>query len=170
MLQQSKKNQKLYLRNFVFGIEDALVSTVGLLSGIAVAGMPKKSILIAGVILIFVEAFSMGAGSFISEHSSEEYINKKHQTHNRHFFAALIMFASYFVAGFIPLLPYIIVEVGLAFWLSIIASLITLFSLGATNAKIFKIKIWGHALEMLAVGGIATLVGVSIGKLAKLFL
>ena len=60
-----------YLRNFVFGVEDSLVSTVGLLSGIAIAGMNRESIFATGVVLIFVEAVSMAAGSFLAETSAE---------------------------------------------------------------------------------------------------
>jgi len=67
---------EVYLRNFVFGVEDSLVSTVGLLSGIAAAGVAQKDILVSGVVLIFVEAFSMAVGSFLSEEFAEEYVAK----------------------------------------------------------------------------------------------
>src|SRR5262245_46938731 len=62
-----------YFRNFVFGVEDSLVSTVGLLSGVAIAGLAREEIFLTGVILIFVEAVSMAAGSFLSESSAEEF-------------------------------------------------------------------------------------------------
>ena len=62
----------LFVRNFIFGAEDSLVSTVGLLAGVASAGIPRKDIIISGVVLIFVEAFSMGVGSFLSERTTEE--------------------------------------------------------------------------------------------------
>ena len=52
-----------YFRNFIFGVEDSLVSTVGLLSGVAIAGVPSRTILLTGVVLILVEAFSMAAGA-----------------------------------------------------------------------------------------------------------
>ena len=48
----------LYIRNFVFGVEDSLASTVGLLSGIATAGVNASTIVVTGAVLIFVEAFS----------------------------------------------------------------------------------------------------------------
>ena len=56
-----------YFSSFIFGVEDSLVSTVGLLSGVAVAGVNRSGIFVTGVILIFVEAFSMGVGNFLSE-------------------------------------------------------------------------------------------------------
>ena len=54
-----------YLRAFVFGVEDSLASTVGLLSGIAIAGAGRETILMTGIVLIFVEAFSMAIGDFL---------------------------------------------------------------------------------------------------------
>ena len=58
----------MFLRNTVFGVEDSLVSTVGLLSGIAATGSVSKSfILLTGIVYISVEAFSMAVGSFLSE-------------------------------------------------------------------------------------------------------
>ena len=70
---ETKKNIILFMRNFVFGAEDSLVSTVGLLAGVATAGVLQKEIIISGVVLIFVEAFSMSVGSFLSERTTEEF-------------------------------------------------------------------------------------------------
>jgi len=68
-----KNTLAVYVRNFVFGVEDSLVSTVGLLSGIASAGASTATIFLTGTVLIFVEAFSMAVGSYLSEESVEEY-------------------------------------------------------------------------------------------------
>ena len=56
-----------YLRNFIFGVEDSLVSTVGLLAGVAAGGVSSAVILTTGLVLIEVEGFSMGLGSFLTE-------------------------------------------------------------------------------------------------------
>ena len=71
----NKLSSVSYFRNFIFGVEDSLVSTVGLLSGIAIADVPGHTIFLTGVVLIFVEAFSMAAGTFLSEYSAEEDSN-----------------------------------------------------------------------------------------------
>jgi|SRR3989344_2433281 len=163
----SKQKFSIYTRNFIFGVEDSLVSTVGLLSGVAIAGIPKPAIVISGVVLIFVEAFSMGAGSFISEHSAEEYAMHRHHFGLAQLIGAVIMFFSYFISGFIPLAPYIFIDVKYAFWASIGASLLAMFLLGIINGKIFKIKKFRHALEIVLIGGIAIAVGALVGRLFK---
>ena len=164
---KAKEISALYIRNFIFGVEDSLVSTVGLLSGIAVAGVPKATIFLTGVVLVFVEAFSMGVGSFLSEQSAEEYIDKKTKLIGKSFKGGLIMFFSYFAAGFIPLFPYIILGTTGAFGLSITLSLISLFVLGIISARLLGTKLVKGAIRMLALGGIAIIAGVVVGKLVN---
>lgn len=76
-MSEDNKKYSLIIRNFVFGVEDSLVSTVGLLAGIAFAGVEAKTVVLTGAVLIFVEAFSMGVGSLLSEQSVEQYEEKK---------------------------------------------------------------------------------------------
>lgn len=150
----SRKTFALYVRNFVFGVEDSLVSTVGLISGIAAAGVPRLTVVLTGVVLVFVEAFSMGVGSFLSERSAEEYITHKEAVSRPSIMAAFIMFISYLVAGFLPLLPYVFITVHYAFPLSIVFSLVFLFLLGVLSAKAFRINIIRNGMEMLVMGGL----------------
>lgn len=155
-----------YFRNFIFGVEDSLVSTVGLLAGVAAAQAPKETILTTGTILIFVEALSMGVGSFLSEASAEEYraeIGGKKKSAK----AAVIMFSSYFLAGFIPLSPYIFLPVQIAFWVSIAVSIAALFFLGLTSGRISRSSLWKTGLRMAVLGGLAIIVGVVVGTVLK---
>lgn len=161
-----EKSRAIYVRNAVFGVEDSLVSTVGLLSGIAAGGVERGTIILTGVILILVEAFSMAVGSFLSEESAEEYVLHREVSDRKPFAAANTMFFSYLVSGFIPLFPYFIFGPG-ALGISIAASLITLFLLGIFSAKAFHIRVVRHGLRTLVIGGFAVLVGVLAGTLLK---
>ena len=153
-----------YVRNLIFGVEDGLVSTVGLLSGIAVAGISQSAILLTGTVLIFVEAFSMATGSFLSERSAEEYTIGNNVSPRYAFIDGIIMFFSYFISGPIPLTPYIFFTAQNALLLSIVLSPITLFMLGVVSAKMFKAHILRSGLRMLILGGIAIGVGIVVGK------
>lgn len=164
MTKVSKHDRARNVRNFIFGVEDSLVSTVGLLSGVAIAGVTKSDLFITGVVLIFVEAFSMASGSFLSEHSAEVYENKKDNSLVKPLFAALIMLFSYFLSGFIPLMPYILFPREMAFILSISVSLISLFFLGVIGGVLFRTNFLRRGLEMLIVGGLAIGVGVIVGN------
>jgi VIT1/CCC1 family predicted Fe2+/Mn2+ transporter len=167
---RTKQTFALYVRNFIFGVQDSLASTVGLLSGIAVAGVERNYILVAGIILIFVEAFSMGIGSLLSEHSAEEYLKRAQKINCPVIMAALIMFVSYFASGFIPLFPYLIWAPSIALGISIILSLITLFVLGIISANLFKVSVGHKVFEMLVIGGVAVIIGGLVGRWAEVFL
>ena len=151
------------LRNLVFGVEDSLVSTVGLLSGVAIAGVPRETIFLTGVVLVFVEAFSMAAGTFLSEASEEDFLHIKTVSGRSSLADGVVMFLSYFISGFIPLLPYLILQTNHAFPVSVTLSLVALIILGAWGGKVTRMSIWKSALRMFLVGGLAILVGVTAG-------
>lgn len=161
----SKRRFAGYFRNFVFGVEDSLVSTVGLVSGIAIAGVPRATIFLTGMVLIFVEAFSMGVGSFLSEQSTEGFMKQAMPKAGISVVGAVIMFVSYFLSGFVPLMPYVFAESAIAFPLSISLSLVALFILGCVGGKLSKISIWRNGLKMMVIGGVAIALGVLVGVL-----
>lgn len=163
----NNKDFILYVRNFIFGAEDSLVSTVSLLAGIISAGVSQGEVIISGIVLIFVEAFSMSVGSFLSERTTEEFYSNFRESKSKSIWAASIMFLSYLFSGFIPLFPYLIFIGSQAFFWSIILSLISLALLGFTSAKILKINILKSTLRMAIVGGFAIILGIVVGILIK---
>jgi VIT1/CCC1 family predicted Fe2+/Mn2+ transporter len=158
------KHYSIYFRNFIFGVEDSLVSTVGLLSGVAAANMPAKVIFLTGIVLIFVEAFSMAVGSFLSESSTAQYEGRDDH-HDHSIKGGVIMFASYFVFGFVPLTPYIVLETGTAFYVSIAFSLSALFGLGVVSGWLSDVSRLREGFKMMVIGGIAIGLGVMVGRL-----
>ncbi|OGG37813.1 hypothetical protein A2110_01850 [Candidatus Jorgensenbacteria bacterium GWA1_54_12] len=156
-----------YFRNFIFGVEDSLVSTVGLLSGIAIAHIPRETIFLTGLILIFVEAFSMAAGTFLSEYSAEEYARGAEHSAKGNFVSGAVMFFSYFVSGFVPLVPYAVWPVKTALVFSILFSVIALFTLGIIGAKMSGTHFVKNGLRMAAIGSAAIIVGLVAGILLR---
>lgn len=148
------------IRTFVFGVEDSLVSTVGLLSGIAVGGVEKPQIILTGVVLLLVEAFSMAIGSLISEQSAEEYVKHREVPITNDLFDSAIMFGSYFLFGLVPLAPYMFLAPEQALPLSVIDTLAALFLLGVVGAMVFKINILRNGLRTLLLGGAAIAIGI----------
>jgi VIT1/CCC1 family predicted Fe2+/Mn2+ transporter len=159
-----KAEKAAFVRNFIFGVEDSLVSTVGLVSGVAVAGVEQSTIILTGLVLIVVEALSMGVGSLLSESSTQELVFRKGAS-RLPIVGGLVMFISYFVAGFIPLAPYAVFTVSQAFPLSIIASLVALFLLGFVSASLLQGKRARSGIRMLVLGGLAIGAGALIGRL-----
>jgi vacuolar iron transporter family protein len=65
------------VREVVFGLEDSLVSTLGTVSGVAVGSGEADVVILTGVILVFVEAVSMAAGSYLSSKSTTELYDER---------------------------------------------------------------------------------------------
>jgi len=156
------------MRSFIFGVEDSLVATVGLVSGIASAGAPQADILLAGIVLTFVEAFSMAAGSFLSESSAQELVSSPDISVGESVRAAFIMFFSYFVTGFIVIAPYVFFPQALAFQVSIVVALASLFALGVVSAKLSNTSVVKKGMTMVVIGGAAIVIGVVAGSFLHL--
>lgn len=60
------------IREFVFGIQDGLISTVGLLAGMQAADSSRFVILMAGSAAVCSGAFSMSAGAYLSSKAEKE--------------------------------------------------------------------------------------------------
>jgi vacuolar iron transporter family protein len=63
---------KRCIRDFVFGMEDGLVSNLGLVLGVYVGGGDGFTIILAGLASMLAGAFSMSAGSYLSSKSQRE--------------------------------------------------------------------------------------------------
>lgn len=153
-----------YIRNFIFGAEDSLVSTVGLLAGIAAGGQDQKEIIMTGVVLVLVEGLSMGVGSYLSEYTTEESITSQSDAFKTSRTAALIMFISYILIGLIPLSPFVFIEnTTSALIISVAASLASLGLLGLTSGHFLKTNKTRGLLRMVILGGLAIGIGLVVG-------
>ena len=159
------KTSALYLRTIVFGINDSLVSTVGFLAGISVAGVPRATIILTGIIYALVEAFSMAMGDFLSEESAEEYMSHSNVNDRQSLISAILMFTSCVLASLIPLIPYIIFASGTALIASISLSVMSLFIVGALSARFSRLPMLWRGMRMALLGGAAIVMGVAIGTL-----
>jgi len=65
-----------FIRHFIFGAEDGLISTLGFLAGVAGAGLSHFVIVISGFASVFAAAISMGIGTYLSTKSQAELIKR----------------------------------------------------------------------------------------------
>lgn len=65
------------IRDIVFGLEDGMVSTLGVIIGIAEGSQSGFVVVLSGLVVIFVEALSMAAGTFLSAKSNKEVLEAK---------------------------------------------------------------------------------------------
>ena len=155
--------KKEYLQSAMFGFNDALVSTTGVIVGISTGTNNKQVVILAGVVTILVEALSMGSGQYLSSKSAHQL--DKAAKSQVPLISGIIMFCAYFLAGLVPLLPILLFPMEYSRDVAIVASLIGLVVLGYAKGKIVDVSPWKSALEILIIGGMATAIGIVVGNI-----
>lgn len=155
-----------YLRSIVFGFQDALVSTTGAIAGVAAGTNHKDLVILVGLVVITVEALSMGVGQYLSEKSVHQMDTIEKHTDNL-YIGGFLMLISYFLGGLVPLTPIIILKLPMSSYISVASALIGLFVLGFIKAKLVKVNPFKSALEIFILGGATTLIGIIVGNVLK---
>jgi VIT1/CCC1 family predicted Fe2+/Mn2+ transporter len=69
--------RRIRAREFVFGIQDGLISTVGLLSGVSVATQSRLTVVITGIAAAVTGGLSMATGSYLASRTEKELFEKE---------------------------------------------------------------------------------------------
>jgi VIT1/CCC1 family predicted Fe2+/Mn2+ transporter len=151
-----------FVRNLTYGLEDSLISTTGVLVGVASAGFSRKAIIITGLILILVEATSMAFGAFLAEENFLKTARTPYTTKQVAFYA-LVMFLSYTIAGLIPLLPFVFgwrhaVVISMLLAMTALFSMIWIFQRNMTKAII-----------MTSIGYVILVISIKVGMLVQTY-
>ena len=154
-----------YLRSVIFGLQDSLVSTTGVVIGLSATVPDKKLVLIASIITVAVEAISMAAGQYVSEKSLHQLNSTKHR--DNLLVGSLLMLVSYSLAGMIPIVPITVLAYPLAPVASGFLTLLAFVVIGLVRSRLTASNAWRNIFELLGIGGTATLVGVAVGFLLQ---
>jgi VIT1/CCC1 family predicted Fe2+/Mn2+ transporter len=161
---EDRATSSVYVRTIIFGAIDSLVSTVALLAGIEAGAVSSHVIVLTGVVYVFVEGFSMAIGSFLSEDSAQEYAAKAAIPDNKTIRAGLMMFVSFVLVGFIPIIPYLFFAGHTGLVLSILVSILVLGIFGYAQAKLSALPSAWRVVRMMLLGGFAIIIGITVGK------
>lgn len=166
-LVQAKYESELFIRNFVMGVDDGMIATVGLLAGVSASGASDKAIIVTGLVAILVEAFSSSVGTILSEHSVEEFEAHKYVPINKALFGGFTMFLSYVFAGIVPLAPYFYFEGNEAITFSVLLSLLVLSTIAFVKSKRFGVTSSKEIFENIMLAGISIGIGLAAGYFIK---
>ena len=149
------KDESFFARNVTYGMLDSIISTTGVLAGMAYAGVDSRVILITGTILVGVEATSMAFGAALSDEHFE-VTETLHVSPSRKWTSSLVMLLAYALTGFALLVPYALAEpkaatewvVGLA--VAAIFGIVTYFQGAGKGARGALVGLGIVGLSMLA--------------------
>lgn len=157
-----------FMRDIIFGIEDGLISIMGLVVGVAAATQSTSAILISAAAGTVAAAISMSAGDYLSTKSEKEVLMSQRKNvqgkHLHPLMSALVIGGSFLAMSAIPIGPYLLFTPSLATPISIGATFATLFAVGALKCMITKRNWLVSGLEMVIVAGLAAGAGYLIGN------
>jgi len=155
------------IRAAVFGIQDGIVSTFGIVMGVAGAQISGEAIVIAGIAGLASGAMSMAAGEYVSVQTQRELLSVGAEISDEENVSPLRAAAAngglFIGGGFLPLLPFLISEGLPAIVASVLLSVLALFVTGAVLTRLTKRSPVRSGMRMLIIGGGAGIVGYLIG-------
>jgi VIT1/CCC1 family predicted Fe2+/Mn2+ transporter len=156
-----------YLRDLVYGANDGIITTFAVVSGVAGASLGSRTVLILGAANLLADGFSMGASNFLSIRSEEAVRRSRGDGVAEPFPArhGLATAAAFCLAGVVPLVPYVVSTGPHRFAVAVVATLLTLFAVGALRAAVVQLRWWIAGAEMLLVGALAAAVSYGVGRL-----
>lgn len=165
------------MRELIFGLEDSLVSTLGTITGIAIGTQSTYVVILSGFVLIAAESTSMAAGSYLSSVSAnnaeeewdKERRKKRHLLSAHPIRGAAVMWVSYVLGGFVPLLPYLFLSTTQAILPSVVLTVISLFSVGVWSSLYTKRSVLRSGFEMVLISLSAALIGYVIGRMMSVY-
>ena len=167
MVQKIKKAlHEDYLRSLMFGLQDGIVSTTGVVVGISTGVNNKEIVVLAALVAVTVEATSMAAGQYSSEKAVHQ-MDKSGKHSDDLFIGALIMFIAYMIGGSFSIIPTIIFDQSTGRILAVVSAFIGLFFIGYIKGHIVEHRPLRSAFELFIIGSIATAIGVIVGNLLK---
>jgi VIT1/CCC1 family predicted Fe2+/Mn2+ transporter len=160
-----------YVAEVVYGANDGIVTTFAVVAGVAGAALEPRIVLILGTANLFADGFSMGMSNFLSRRSELDYRaatgDEDGVTDGRTpARTAFVTFLAFVVAGWTPLLPYILGLVPDFGW-SVLFTAVAFFAVGASRTLVTERSTLRSGAEMLAVGMLAAGVAFAVGTLLQ---
>lgn len=161
-----------YIAEVIYGANDGIVTTFAVVAGVAGAALDPRIVLILGVANLLADGFSMGMSNYLSQRSAIDY----EATQGRALdegrppsYTALVTFLAFVIAGWTPLLPYVLAA-GSTFRLSVLVTGLSFFLVGASRSLVIDRRWYLTGGEMFLVGMVAAAVayaaGVALGGFA----
>lgn len=171
-LQKFKKG--VYVGNLVYGANDGVVTTFAIVAGATGALLPQGVIIILGLANLLADGFSMGASNYLALRSEKELrdvqggngaINNGEGNTSHLVQHGCITFAAFVIAGSVPLIPYLFSAENprISFILSGVLAAATFWLVGAARTLLTGGNPWKAGAEILAIGGVASVVAFGIG-------
>ena len=155
-----------YVGDLVYGANDGIITTFAVVAGVAGGALSHTAVLIVGVSNIAADGLSMAVGNFLAIRSHEsaraaDNLPEEEAHPLRH---AIATFAAFVAAGSVPLAPYVLPAFrAQEFTWSLMATLASLFAIGAARATVTVDRWWTAGFEMFLLGAVVAATAYAAG-------
>ena len=140
----------------VLGMHDALVSLTGMIGGLTFSLANRYDIIVSAVIASVAAGLSMGASNYLAE-KTDKNTNALH--------AGILTGCAYIGTCILLLIPFFIVDnLKIALIWSFIIAIIIIFGCNFFVCRAHNKPFWRHAIEMLVICTVVSIVSFVIGQ------
>lgn len=165
-------DKALRLHSVVVSANDGITTTFAVVAGALGASLSPSVILILGFANLFADGLSMATGSYLGVKAEIEFEEGKGQdikVGNEPLKNALTTFIFFFIAGLVPLLPYLL-NLTDSFRISCISVVLALFIVGLLRGRYTNKKILKTGVENTLIGGMSAVLAYTVGFLVRRYL
>jgi predicted membrane protein (TIGR00267 family) len=161
--------ERAALREVLMGAQDNLTNVLAVVLGVTIGSGRADFVALAGLASGLAEAVSMGGVLYNASRAEQRREQRSlggtsvNDGRLTPVWSGVVTFISCLLAGLVPLLPFIVLPLSLAIWVSIAASVAGLFVLGALTGRIGGDEWWREGLRLIAVAGLAALAAAIVG-------
>jgi VIT1/CCC1 family predicted Fe2+/Mn2+ transporter len=165
-------DKALRLHSVVVSANDGITTTFAVVAGALGASLSPSVVLILGFANLFADGLSMATGSYLgvkAEIEFEEGNGQDIKVGNEPLKNALTTFISFFIAGLVPLLPYLF-NLTNSFTISCVFVVSALFAVGLLRGKYTNKKVLKTGIENTLIGGMSAVLAYIVGFLVRKYL
>ena len=159
VLKKNEKEKVSYIRPFILGAFDGLVTTFVIITAGVAGNVPKSSITIISVSSLVADAFSMGSGEYLSSRSEFPVYTS--------FKKGIACFLSFMMFGAIPLSIYVLLN-GYEILVTVFLFCTVLLSIGYLRAKLSSDKVIKSLVEVFLVGSTTGAISYGVAALVNM--
>ena len=164
-----RRTERKYLPEFVYGAMDGSVTTFAVVTGVIGASLSSSVVLILGFANLFADGFSMSIANYMSTKSRNEMLKNPEKDERK---TALATFVAFLLAGFIPLISFVVAAMTKNSWLvanqfkcAFVLTGLALIIVGWFKGVVIGKHRVKSAIQTFLIGGVAALLAFFAGKL-----
>jgi VIT1/CCC1 family predicted Fe2+/Mn2+ transporter len=163
--------ERATVREVLMGAQDNLTNVIAVVLGVAIGSGRADFVALAGLSAGVAEAVSMGGVLYNSTRAEQRLEQRDERPDTPRptddglapVLSGVVTFAAALVAGLVPLVPFVFLEIGPAVAAALAISIMGLFALGSLTGRLVGGTWWQEGIRLVLVAGLAALAAAAVG-------